>query len=247
MGTAIRGLDDLQAVLKLLPLAAQRARVLMPLDGLDEIAAAEPNFLSLDLASLVEAGGLWLCAGRPKGQLPEFMRRHGAKEIVPGGLGGMETPAIRAILEKAGPLGRNLLAGDRDGGSGQSVVNAFVEAVARKAEGLPLYVRYVIGDILGNRLRFLDGREAEGPPPSLTAYYEELVQRCAVGDDHVLATYALCLLALAYETLSEAAIADLIGRRLTLDGNEETQRARVHGTLGRLGGMLATASRPTKG
>jgi hypothetical protein len=244
-GTAIHGLDDLQAVLKLLPLAAKQMRVVVPLDGLDEIAAAEPNFLSLDLANLVDAGGLWLCAGRPEGRLPEFMRQHGASEVRPGGLGGMETAAIRAmILEKAGPLGRKLLAGDRDGGDGQSVVNAFVEAVARKADGLPLYVRYVIGDILGNRLRFLDGREAEGLPPSLTAYYEELVQRCAVGDDHVLATYALCLLALAYETLSEAAIADLLGRRLTLDGDVDAQRAKIRIALGRLGGMLTRGFTP---
>lgn len=237
--TAIRGLDDFRAVVELLPEASRHMRVLVPLDGLDEIAAAEPNFLAVELAKLVGAGGLWLCAGRPERRLPEFMLRHGAKEVLPGGLGGMETTAIRAmILEKAGPLGRKLLAGDRDRGDGQGVVNAFVEAVAHKADGLPLYVRYVVGDILGNRLRFLDGREAEGLPPSLTAYYEELVQRCAVGDDHVLDTYALCLVTLAYEPLSEAAIADLLRRRLTLDGDADAHSTRVRVALSRLGGML---------
>ena len=48
-------------------------------------------------------------------------------------------------------------------------MNDFITDVAARAEGLPIYVRLVVGDIMSNRLRYLDSREALMLPPSLAA------------------------------------------------------------------------------
>ncbi|MCI0148162.1 NACHT domain-containing protein [Paraburkholderia sediminicola] len=239
------GLDDRRAVARLLPAAEQRMRVLIAVDGLDEIAVVEPEFISVDLSALLAAGGHWLYSGRPDGALPDTMHRLGAVEPLPGGLAGMTVDDIRAkLLEKVGPLARKLLAADHEGSDGGRLVNGFVDVVARKADGLPLYVDYVVGDILSNRLRFLDGRDAEGLPPSLTAYYEDLVRRCAVGDDHVLATFVLCCLAQAHEALSEDMLAGLLGRLLSLDRDPDVRRNKVHRSVVRLGGMVTRGFTP---
>jgi hypothetical protein len=55
-----------------------------------------------------------------------------------------------------------------------------VQAVVERAQGLPLYVRFVVEDVLAGHFRFRDlPRQL---PPSLRAYYDDLLRRLAVGD-----------------------------------------------------------------
>lgn len=77
----------------------------------------------------------------------------------------------------------------------------FVSAVTDKSEGLPLYVRYVVLDILAGRLERLDGRDAL--PDGLNAYYQQLLKQQDIGTKESLLTPILCLIAVAREPLSK--------------------------------------------
>ena len=61
------------------------------------------------------------------------------------------------ILEKIGPLKKKLLSNEKE--TGEAIVNPFIDLVVKQADGLPLYVKYVIGDVLANHYRVLDGNE----------------------------------------------------------------------------------------
>ncbi|MBI4871521.1 MAG: WD40 repeat domain-containing protein, partial [Candidatus Riflebacteria bacterium] len=68
----------------------------------------------------------------------------------------------------------------RDERTGQvRVEHDFVNEVVGRAQGLPLYVRFVVEDLLSGELSFGD----EGRlPRGLSAYYEDLLTRLAIGD-----------------------------------------------------------------
>ena len=78
---------------------------------------------------------------------------------------------------------------DRDGQTPEGntrMVNASVDAVVTHASGLPLYVHFVVEDLLAKRLSF-----AELPtqlPPSLNDYFDRLLERLSIGDMAVLTT-----------------------------------------------------------
>jgi hypothetical protein len=78
--------------------------------------------------------------------------------------------------------------------------NRFVEAVTRKSEGLPLYVRMVIEDLKAGRLTVWD---EEKLPEGLVAYYERLLERLRVSDVGTVLTPLFCILAWAKEPITE--------------------------------------------
>ena len=79
--------------------------------------------------------------------------------------------------------------------------SSFVESVTTQSNGLPLYVRFVVLDILAGRLRDLDGRQKL--PEGLGEYYTELLKRVSVGTLFTLMTAVLCLLAVVDEPLTK--------------------------------------------
>ena len=158
---------------------AQQRRVIVVLDGLDEVAERDATFAAQVPLALTVPGVTWLCVGRPERGLPEAFQHAGAREPFPGGLPPMRGGDVRTmLLEKVGPLRARLLRGDRD--AGDTVVNPFITRVAANAHGLPLYVTYVVGDVLGGRLT-PDAVGVATLPPSLAAYHERLLERCEVG------------------------------------------------------------------
>lgn len=190
-------------------------RLIFILDGLDEIMRTDATFASdIILRHRDLPAVLWICAGRPEGRLPELF---GPDKAVPvfdaaSGLPPMSENDVRGmIMEKIGPLTRKLLANDRDitTTDGRArIQNGFIEKVTRLAEGRPQYVKYVVGDILGNRYRALDAGELL--PESLNAYYAELMKRYSVGSLHSVLTPIVGILAVAEEPLTDAALAALL-------------------------------------
>ena len=81
-----------------------------------------------------------------------------------------------------------------------NVFNPFVDLVVKQAKGFPLYVKYVIGDILSNHYRVLDGNEIL--PKSLHAYHEKLIDGLGIGDLKFILTPLVATLAVSYEPLS---------------------------------------------
>ena len=232
-------LDRLKEVLSSLG----EARVLFILDGLDEVAGRDPRFAEEVPLALAGPGVLWLCAGRPEGGLPEAFAPERCTHVFPDGVPAMGSGDVRTmLLEKIGPLRTRLVARDREDGG--TVTNAFVGKVAACAGGLPLYVTYVVGDILSNRLRALDA--GERLPPSLDRYHEELLKRCAVGILHQVVTPLVATLAVAREPLAPEALADLLERGNVLP-DEGGALPLVRRALGAVGSMIRRATTPEGG
>jgi hypothetical protein len=94
-------------------------------------------------------------------------------------------------------LRKRLVRGDRD--EGDRVVNTFVQRVQKCADGLPIYVRYVVNDALAGWL----SPDAGAPlPPSLAAFHERILQRCEVGDLAQVVSPLVGTLAVAREPLT---------------------------------------------
>ena len=175
---------------------------------------------------------LWVCAGRPEARIEEAMRRLVAQSLFSADLAPMHSEDIRGmILEKIGPLRKQLLAQDRE--KGNTVLNPFIELVIQRAAGLPLYVRYVIGDVLNGKYRVLDGQE--DLPANLHAYHEERLRRLGGGDLQAVVTPLAATLA-----LRELA-ALFVGRKLVHAGD---RRELIERALAAIASMVATAPDP---
>jgi len=176
-------------------------KVLFLVDGLDEIYRQEREFLNVPFMTVKE-GILWVCAGRSEGDLEEALKRQGAEWVFPDGLPPLDEKAVRAMLvEHLGRLKYELF--ERDEGQR----NRFVEAVTRKSEGLPLYVRMVIEDL---KSRQLTVKDEENLPEGLVAYYEKLLERLRVSDVGTVLTPLFCLLAWAKEPITEGTMKFLL-------------------------------------
>lgn len=216
-------------------------RVVFLLDGLDEIAARDARFAQEAPLALTGSGILWVCAGRPEYDLPVVFAAAGALQPFLDGVPDMDAGDIRTLLlERIGPLRKHLLRHDQE--QGERIGNPFVEKVAQAAAGVPLYVKYVIDDIFAGRYRVLDGHERL--PPSLSAYYEELLRRLSVGDLHQVLTPLAATLAVALEPLDASALAALLYRRgkLVPEGAEGLRL--VERGLSAIASMLKRAPTP---
>ncbi len=214
---------------QLLELLAERP-VLFVLDGVDEVAAVDDSFAGDVVARLGEHARV-ICALRPD---PALEGALGGEPVFPGGLPGLGAADVRAmLLAKIGPLSRKLVAGDRD--ADDAAVNPFVDRVVEAAAGLPIYVAYVIGDILSGRLTDFDDRVSL--PPSLDAYHAELLRGCAVGSVHQALTPLMCALALAEAPLTAGTLAALLAARRAVTADAAGRDA-VAGALATAGAMV---------
>jgi hypothetical protein len=200
-------------------------RVVFVLDGLDEIARVDAEFPYVPFR-LSRPNVVWFCAGRPEEPLPEVFTPERCTHVFSGGLPRMSDDDIRGmLLDGTGKLKYELLGLDTErpkpgGSAGEvEVVNAAVDAVVRRAQGLPLYVHYVVQDILAGHFRF-DELERR-LPPSLSAYYDDLLERLAIGDLQALLTPLVVTIAWARAPLDEATLHLLLARRTVLADDDE--------------------------
>ncbi len=193
-------------------------RVLFVLDGLDEITGRDPHFARDVPLGLRLPGVVWLCAGRPEQGLPSLFCSEIAHHPFPDRLPPMRESDIRAMLldNLTGKLRQRLVSQDRE--RSEQVINPFIDQVAKAAQGLPLYVRYVINDIWAGRYRMLDA--GERLPPSLNAYHEDHLRRCAVSSLHQVLTPMVVLLAVVYEEPTADMLAALLRQRTLVPAGE---------------------------
>jgi hypothetical protein len=203
------------------------ARVVLVLDGLDEIAERDPTFAREVPLSLREDGITWVCAGRAEKGLGEAFAL--ATSLFEGGsFPLMSDTDVRAmILERLGRARTRLIANDRD--VGEDVTNAFVEAVCERAAGVPIYVHHVVCDLLARRLR-PDPERIPDLPASLAEYHQRIVDRIGVGSLSLVATPIVMTFALAHEPLSAAEVAVVLSEGWDIlsgesDPGELVQRA----------------------
>ena len=214
-----------------------RQRVLLVVDGLDEIMQHDERFVEDALLCFVPRGVVVVGAGRPEFGLQESFRQRKAFEPFSDGLGAMTQEDVRSMLfdRLFGEARRGVLLSDRE--EGGKVENTFIEQVASRSEGLPIYVNYVIGDISAKRIR---PDNANDLPRGIHAYHAELLRRCSTGDLQAVVTPMLVVVALAHEPLSEEEITALLKRF----GRLETMNLSLVGRgLALLGSMLRRSTK----
>lgn len=205
--------DPVTEVRTLLASLRDGARVLLLLDGLDEAVEVDPRFMDDVVFRIVNERVSVVGAGRPERGIPEDFRAHGAADPFPNGLPPMSENDVRALLlERIGPVRKRLLGRDQE--KGGAMHNAFIAAVAKRSDGLPIYINYVVGDLNAGKLS-VDAVDAL--PAGLHQYHDELLRRAAVGDLQAVATPTLVLLSLAHEPLTVLEIATLLRMRGVLD------------------------------
>ncbi|MBM3498106.1 MAG: NACHT domain-containing protein, partial [Armatimonadetes bacterium] len=191
-------------------------RVLFVLDGLDEIERLDEAFPELPFR-LARPNVVWLCAGRPEGGLPQVFAEALCTHVFPGGLPAMSADDIRALLiEEVGSRKYDLLALDQE--VGEEVANQALDAIVERADGLPLYVHFVTQDLLSGHFRFSE--LAHRLPPSLSAYYEDLLRRLGIGALSALLTPLVVTICHAKAPLDEDTLHELMARRKVLTADE---------------------------
>jgi WD40 repeat protein len=109
-----------------------------------------------------------------------------------------------------------------------------------KAAGLPLYVHYVIKDILAGRQP--DLITGGWLPESLDHYHAALLRRCAIGDLHQVLTPLVATLAVAKEPVVFDALVELLRRRDVLPDIDAEGLLRR--SLSAVGSIVRRASTP---
>jgi WD40 repeat protein len=224
---------------------APARRLVVILDGLDEVARHEPTVTNL-IRRLAVPGTVWLVAGRPGGGIEQAFTQPLAEALFADtdGLPGMRHADIRAMIEHG--LGHNearrrLFERDRDTDPDAPPENPFVDAVVRHADGLPIYVELVLADIERGAQQ-LDREDRL--PASLQAYYEELLQRLSIGDIQRDLPLLVAALAVAEEPLTESALCYLAAASHQRDTPDERDGQRTRQVLTAASSLLRTAPTP---
>ena len=177
------------------------------LDGLDEITAHDAKFPDLIKKLAEPLGCVWLLSSR-LGLEAHFGDEHCRIPNL-SELKGMSAPDIREMLMQGldGAKAKGLIKQDNDENANAPPANAYIEAILEKAEGLPLYVHYVIEDILTNQKTF----DIKQLPAGLTAYYTEMLERLGISDEKKYLHDVIAVLASSDEPLDRTALALLLG------------------------------------
>ena len=137
----------------------------------------------------------------------------------------MQIQDIRSmLLERIGLFRNKLLAGDKE--KGDEVVNPFIDLVAKRAEGLPLFVNYVTQDVQQGNYP-LDG--TANLPKGLTAYHEKLIEGLGVGALKELLTPLVATLSMANEPLAEQEIITFLRLRDRIPDGEAGDKLVIKG------------------
>ena len=120
------------------------------------------------------------------------------------------------------------------------VVNPFIDLVAKRAEGLPLFVNYVTQDVQQGNYP-LDG--TANLPKGLTAYHEKLIAGLGVGALQALLTPLVATLAMANEPLAEQEIITFLRLREEIPDGEAGDKLVAKG-LAAIASMLRRAPDP---
>jgi WD40 repeat protein len=205
-----------QSLLELLDQAAQAIRgaaasrrVVLLLDGLDEISATERRLIPW-IRSLQGPNICWVCAGREDAEASWGSLAH--LPFGPEGLPPLRDGHVRAFLDgKCGTKIYELCSRDAPDTAPGGNKNAFLAALMERSAGLPLYLTMLIRDINEGRLSFQAGAEHE-LPRGLDEYYGELLERLRISDTAALLAPVFALLAVAKAPLAASVIHKLMSQ-----------------------------------
>lgn len=225
-------------------------QVLLVLDGCDELLQVErhKHFFTKGPINCGEIPGVvWLCSGRPEDALIRLFSSPICTSVFPydqeySGVPPMDRADIRQILlnQLAGPLRKRLLSRDQESNDTQEVENDFISKVNAKSEGLPLYVRFVLGDIA--RKGTITNFDPKDLPNSLLDFYQNLISQAGIGVWQQFTSPIIALLTLAKEPLDIDIILVFLRERTLLTGDPNKDRKNVNHALNAVASLLQIKS-----
>lgn len=228
-------MEDLKKLLESMKLGYQ---ILFILDGFDELPERDQQLATEICEDLSLPQTKWLCSGRTNPKLDTIFKPS-AYKIFPDGVPGMEKNDIQSMIyEKIGLLRKKVII--REYEQDTLVINPFVEQVWKYSKGIPLYVTYVIGDILSNRIKSFDGH-SDQLPPSIYHYHQELVKRCSVDLYQQILPRLISNVAIAKEPLTQEALQDILIKEDYLPDSEKAKEI-MHKCLTYVSPMLRKVS-----
>jgi hypothetical protein len=220
-------------------------RVLFVLDGMDEAARLSPDLLEWPFRfappNVTYPNVVWLCAGRSGEATDKTYAPDRCTHLFPGGLPPMSAGDLRAMLyRELGETKYPLLGLDLRDASG-NVTNPLVDAILARSEGLPLYIHFLVEDLLTGR--FQSGPDLIGQlPRGLVAYYDDLLRSLGLGALQALLTPLVASVVWAGGPLAEEVLLELMFRRKVIRRREAEQaRARLREGLQAVAAMLRVA------
>ena len=191
-------------------------RIILVLDGLDEMARREKRFIADLIGRLGKIDRLLVVASsRPQAAIDDAMKAAEAVVLWPGGLPEMSPVELRAMLVALLPRAARKLVQD-DRAEGNAVRNDFIAALVARAKGLPLYVRMAVQATHAKDFTLDRLKNPDWLPDRVVEFFDRLVDRGTLRTDvDHLAPIVGCLLALAKEPLSADEIGALLSRDLT--------------------------------
>ena len=214
-------------------------RVFFIVDGLDELPDKDMYLAEEICMSLSLSGVVWVCSGRTTVTLERIFQADLVCKVFKDGVPPMTKDDIfQMVLEKIGPLRRKLIQNDIE--IENEISNPFIEQIWRFSEGIPLYVTYVIGDILSNRINYFDGK-SDTLPPSIYAYHQELLKRCSISIHQQVLPRLVSTISIAKEALPFDVILSLLRKQGYLDESEKARKV-LHESLTYVSPMLRTTS-----
>ncbi len=170
-------------------------KLIIIMDGLDEITQSEPNVINLPFENNLP-GVLWICSSRGKPAATEDTRAADCSMIFKDeGLAELSEKDIYNFLVFMTDLAKYGLI-DRD--IPDSNKNPFIEEVKNRSKGLPIYLSYLAEDIRSGKISFKDEKSL---PRGLNKYYDTIMDRAGMSDVRTVITPVAVLFALAKEPL----------------------------------------------
>lgn len=229
------GIEDLSILLNSIKEGNQ---VLFILDGMDELPEKDQILANEICEELNLPSTKWLCSGRTNPKLDSIFNKSSFR-IFPEGVPGMDKNDVQSMIyEKIGPLRKKVII--REYEQERTVVNPFIDQVWKYSKGIPLYVTYVIGDILSNRIKEFDGH-SDQLPPSIFHYHQELVRRCSIGLYQQILPRLIANIAIAKEALTIDTLQDILVKEDYLPESEKTREI-MHNCLTYVSPMLKKLS-----
>ncbi len=187
------------------------------IDGLDEVLAEDRSILRL-IESFQKQGILTLIATRLENGAEELVELSWSQALVfrddIDGLPPMSDDDIRAMLLDGISKAQRKELIENDSDTEESLSNPIVQAISKKAEGLPLYIHLLLNDLQNSKYSL---KEINKLPEGLNKYYYELVGRMGINDIDSYKAPVITLLSLTSEPIDTQAIA------LVLDDIEDVE------------------------
>ncbi|MDN5300407.1 MAG: hypothetical protein PWP51_2960 [Clostridiales bacterium] len=212
-------------------------KVMIVLDGMDELSRNDLSVIDMIQNGLILPHVQWICAGRSN--ITEKFNEATCLSIFEEGVPPMSRDDVRELLiQKMGRLRKRLILTDVD--HEDEVINPFIEHAVRASKGLPIYLKYLVGDILSGKIKAFDG--SYPLPQSIDQYYQQLLVQSGTDFVSQLKSPVIGCIAVSKEPVSESFIkAYLIQRDLLIDNMDAAHI--VSGMMRTLMMMLRVVSR----